>query len=128
MIFNYESTLEENIQSMSEAVKSVKTVEITTAARSTQIHGLKVQQGQAIGIIYDTELVAAGDDVQDVLMRSLDKGGISSVEMVTIYYGADLQAETAEEVVNRLKEKYPGKQIELVSGGQPHYFYVVSLE
>jgi hypothetical protein len=39
-----------------------------------------------------------------------------------------LQAETAEEVVNRLKEKYPGKQIELVSGGQPHYFYVVSLE
>jgi dihydroxyacetone kinase-like predicted kinase len=72
--------------------------------------------------------VAAGDDVQDVLMRSLDKGGISSVEMITIYYGADLQAETAEEVVNRLKEKYPGKQIELVSGGQPHYFYVVSLE
>ncbi|MFA5078875.1 MAG: DAK2 domain-containing protein [Dehalococcoidia bacterium] len=128
MIFNYESTLEENIQAMSEAVKSVKTVEITTAARSTQIHGLKVQQGQAIGIIDDTELVAAGDDVQDVLMRSLDKGGISSVEMITIYYGADLQAETAEEVVNKLKEKYPGKQIELVSGGQPHYFYVVSLE
>ncbi len=128
MIFNYESTLEENIQSMSEAVKSVKTVEVTTAARSTQIHGLKVQQGQAIGIIDDTELVAAGDDVQDVLMRSLDKGGISSVEMITIYYGADLQAETAEEVVNKLKEKYPGKQIELVSGGQPHYFYIVSLE
>ncbi len=128
MIFNYESTLEENIQSMSEAVKSVKTVEVTTAARSTQIHGLKVQQGQAIGIIDDTELVAAGDDVQDVLMRSLDKGGISSVEMITIYYGADLKAETAEEVVNRLKEKYPGKQIELVSGGQPHYFYIVSLE
>ena len=128
MIFNYESTLEENIQSMSEAVKSVKTVEVTTAARSTQIHGLKVQQGQAIGIIDDTELVAAGDDVQDVLMRSLDKGGISSVEMITIYYGADLQAETAVEVVNKLKEKYPGKQIELVSGGQPHYFYIVSLE
>jgi DAK2 domain fusion protein YloV len=128
MIFNYESTLEENIQSMSEAVKTVKTVEITTAARSTQIHGLKVQQGQAIGIIDDSELVAAGDDVEDVLVRSLDKGGISAVEMVTIYYGADLQAKQAEEVVNRLKEKYPGKQIELVSGGQPHYFYIVSLE
>ncbi len=128
MIFNYESTLEENVQSMSEAVKSVKTVEITTAARSTQIHGLKVQKGQAIGIIDDTELVAAGDDVQDVLMRSLEKGGISSVEMITIYYGADLQEAQAEEVVNKLKEKYPGKQFELVSGGQPHYFYIVSLE
>ncbi|MDD5648235.1 MAG: DAK2 domain-containing protein [Dehalococcoidia bacterium] len=128
MIFNYESTLEENIQSMSEAIKSVKTVEVTTAARSTQIHGLKIKEGQAIGIIDDTELVAAGDDVQDVLVRSLDKGGISAVEMITVYYGADLLAEQAEEVVKQLKEKYPGKQIELVSGGQPHYFYVVSLE
>ncbi|MFA5065001.1 MAG: DAK2 domain-containing protein [Dehalococcoidia bacterium] len=128
MIFNYESTLEENIQSMSEAIKSVKTVEVTTAARSTQIHGLKIKEGQAIGIIDDAELVAAGDDVQDVLVRSLDKGGISAVEMITVYYGADLLAEQAEEVVKQLKEKYPGKQIELVSGGQPHYFYVVSLE
>jgi DAK2 domain fusion protein YloV len=128
MIFNYESTLEENIKSMSEAIKSVKTVEVTTAARSTQIHGLKIKQGQAIGIIDDTELVAAGDDVTEVLMQSLGKGGIESVEMVTLYYGADLKAEQAEEVVKRLKEKYPGKQIELVSGGQPHYFYIVSLE
>ena len=128
MIFNYESTLEENIQSMSKAIKSVKTVEVTTAARSTQIHGLKIKQGQVIGIIDDEELVAAGDDIKDVLLRSLDIGGIGAVEMVTLYYGADLKAEQAEEVVKGLKEKYPGKQIELVSGGQPHYFYVVSLE
>jgi len=128
MIFNYESTLEENIQSMIEAIKSVKTVEVTTAARSTQVNGLKIREGQAIGIIDDTELVAAGDDVKDVLVRSLDKGGISAAEMITIYYGADLQAEQAEEVVKQLKEKYPGKQIESVRGGQPHYFYVVSLE
>ena len=127
-IFNYESTLEENIQSMCEAIKSVKTVEVTTAARSTQIHGMKIKQGQAIGIIDDTELVAAGDDVTDVLMQSLDKGGIEAVELVTLYYGADLKAEQAEGVVKGLKEKYPGKQIELVSGGQPHYFYIVSLE
>ncbi|TSA54489.1 MAG: DAK2 domain-containing protein [Dehalococcoidia bacterium] len=128
MIFNYESTLEENIRSMCEAIKSVKTVEVTTAARSTQIHGMKIKQGQAIGIIDDTELVAAGDDVTDVLMQSLDKGGIEAVELVTLYYGADLKAEQAEGVVKGLKEKYPGKQIELVSGGQPHYFYIVSLE
>jgi dihydroxyacetone kinase-like predicted kinase len=128
MIFNYESTLEENVHSMCEAIKSVKTVEVTTAARSTQLHGMKIKQGQAIGIIDDTELVAAGDDVRDVLMQSLDKGGIEAVEMVTLYYGADLRAEQAEEVVKGLKERYPGKQIEMISGGQPHYFYVVSLE
>ena len=128
MIFNYESTLEENIQSMCEAIKSVKTVEVTTAARSTQVHGMKIKQGQAIGIIDDTDLVAAGDDVTEVLMQSLEIGGIEAVEMVTLYYGADLKPEQAEEVVKGLKEKYPAKQIELISGGQPHYFYVVSLE
>ncbi len=67
LTFNYESTLEENIQAMTEAIKGVKSVEITTAARSTQIHGLKIKQGQAIGIIDDTDLVACGDDVTEVL-------------------------------------------------------------
>jgi len=128
MIFNYECTLEENIKSMCEAIKTVKTVEVTTAARSTQIRGMKIKQGQAIGIIDDTDLVAAGDDVTDVLMQSLEIGGIEAVEMVTLYYGADLKPEQAEDVVKVLEEKYPAKQIELVSGGQPHYFYVVSLE
>jgi dihydroxyacetone kinase-like predicted kinase len=63
-----------------------------------------------------------------VLMQSLEIGGIEAVEMVTLYYGADLKPEQAEDVVKVLKEKYPAKQIEVVSGGQPHYFYVVSLE
>ena len=128
LTFNYENTLEENIQAMNEAVKGVKSVEITTAARSTQIHGLKIKQGQAIGIIDDTDLVACGDDVTEVLMSSLMAAGIDNVELVTLYYGADIKAEQSEAVVNKLKEKYPGKQIEMVSGGQPHYFYIVSLE
>ncbi len=128
LTFNYESPLEENVKMMSEAAKGVKTVEITTAARSTQIHGLKIKQGQIIGIIDDTDLVAAGDDITEVLFSSLEKGGIDAAELVTLYYGADLKPEQAEAVQNKLKEKYPGKQIELVSGGQPHYFYIVSVE
>jgi uncharacterized protein len=128
LTFNYDVPLADNIATMTEAVQSVKTVEVTTAARSTQIHGLKIKQGQAIGIIDDTDLVAAGDDVTEVLFDSLDKGGVESAELVTLYYGADLSPEQAEEVVGKLKEKYPNKQIELVSGGQPHYFYIVSLE
>ena len=128
LTFNYESSLEENVKIMSESIKGVKSVEITTAARSTQVHGLKIKQGQIIGIIDDTDLVAAGDDVTDVLFSSLEKGGIESAELVTLYYGADLKQDQAEAVQNKLKEKYPGKQIELVSGGQPHYFYIVSVE
>ena len=72
--------------------------------------------------------MAAGDDVTEVLFECLEKGGIETAELVTLYYGADLKPEQAEAVQNTLKEKYPGKQIELVSGGQPHYFYIVSVE
>jgi DAK2 domain fusion protein YloV len=128
LTFNYEVSLEENIKIMTEAMKSVKSVEITTAARSTQIRGLKIKQGQAIGIIDDTDLVAAGDDVTQVLFESLAIAGVDSAELVTLYYGADLKQEQVEEVAAMLREKYQGKQIELVNGGQPHYFYIVSLE
>jgi hypothetical protein len=126
--FNFESTMAENVQLISEAIKSVKTVEVTTAARSTQIRGLKIRQGQAIGIIDDTDLVAAGDDVTTVLLESLKIGGIDSIELVTLYYGADVKAGQAEEVLKVLRDSYPGKQFESVSGGQPHYYYIVSLE
>ena len=128
LTFNYESSLQENIEAMTEASKAVKSVEITSAARSTQIKGMKIKQGQAIAIIDDTELVAAGDNVPEVLLSGLDKAGLESAELVTIYYGADIKQEKAEEVMRQLKEKLPGKQIELVSGGQPHYFYIVSIE
>jgi DAK2 domain fusion protein YloV len=128
LTFNYESSLQENIQAMTEASKAVKSVEITTAARSTQVSGLKVKQGQAIGIIDDSELVAAGDDVTTVLMSSLETGGIDKSEMITLYYGADINQQQAGEVLAKLNEKYPGKQFELVNGGQPHYFYIVSVE
>ncbi len=128
LTFNYESSLQENIEAMTEASKAVKSVEITSAARSTQIKGMKIKQGQAIAIIDDTDLVAAGDNVPEVLLSGLDKAGLESAELVTIYYGADIKQEKAEEVMRQLKEKLPGKQIELVSGGQPHYFYIVSIE
>jgi DAK2 domain fusion protein YloV len=128
LTFNYESSLEDNLAAMTEASKTVKSVEITTAARSTQISGMKIKQGQAIGIIDDTELVAAGDDVTTVLMDSLEKAGVEKAELITLYYGADVTREKAEEVGEQLHKRYPGKQIELVSGGQPHYFYIVSVE
>ena len=128
LTFNYESSLEENVQAMTDAIKAVKSVEITTAARSTQINGMKIKQGQIIGIIDDSELVACGDDVQSVLMDSLAKGGVDAAELVTLYYGADTKAGDAEKSAQILKDKYPGKQVEVVNGGQPHYFYIVSLE
>jgi DAK2 domain fusion protein YloV len=126
--FNYEGGMEENVQAMEEAVATVKTVEITEAARSTKLQGLKINKGQAIAIVDDGNLVAAGDNTADVFFEAIDKAGVDSAEVVTVYYGADVETAQAEQLIQKVHDKYPEKQVEVVSGGQPHYRYIVSLE
>jgi DAK2 domain fusion protein YloV len=126
--FNYEGGMEENVQAMEEAVATVKTVEITEAARSTKLQGLKINKGQAIAIVDDENLVAAGDNTADVFFEAIDKAGVDSAEVVTVYYGADVETAQAEQLIQKVHDKYPEKQVEVVSGGQPHYRYIVSLE
>lgn len=126
--FNYEGTPEENVRAMEAAIAAVKTLEITTAVRDTQIKGVKVRQGQAIAILDDRDLIAAADDVVGALMMGLDKIGLDTVEIITLYYGNGVEASQAGQVIAELRNRYPEKQVELVFGGQPHYFYIVSLE
>ncbi len=126
--FNYEGTMEENRLFMEEAIAAVKTVEVTRAVRDVQIKGLKIKKGQAIGIIDDKDIVAAGDDDGDVLFQAIEKADIGSAEVVTIYYGANVESSKAELIAQQIREKYLGKQVETVAGNQPHYSYIVSLE
>ena len=126
--FNYEDSLGKNAQAMEETIATVKTVEVTNAVRDTQLKGLKVSKGQAIAIVDDEELVAAGDSMAEVVFEALDKAGVESAEVVTMYYGADVEVAQAEQIIQELRNKHPDKQVEIVSGGQPHYGYIVSLE
>jgi DAK2 domain fusion protein YloV len=126
--FNYEGGLTDNVQSMNEAIGAVKTIEITAAARSTQLHGLKIKKGQFIAIVDDENLVAAGDEMSVVLFEALDKIGSNATEVITVYYGADIDAPKAEQLAEQIRSKYKDKQVETVSGGQPNYPYIVSLE
>jgi DAK2 domain fusion protein YloV len=126
--FNYEGTLEDNVKAMEDAVAMVKTIEITRAVRSTQMNGIEIKEGQIIGIVDDSELIATGDGAPDVLYDTLSKAGIDGAEVVTLYYGNDVEPDQADEVIKVIQEKYPTKQVELINGGQPHYDYIVSLE
>jgi dihydroxyacetone kinase-like predicted kinase len=92
------------------------------------LQGLKIKKGQVIAILDDEKLLAADDNVEEVLFEALDKAGIGSAEVVTVYYGADIEAAQAEQVVQKIRDKHHEKQVEMVSGGQPHYRYIVSLE
>ncbi len=128
LAFNYEGSLEDNIDLMTEAVSSVKTVEITKSVRTTKLNNMEIKEGDYIGIIDDKDIVAAGDNIDDIALKSLEVAGIAGYEVITLYYGSDIGEEEAENFSTNLKKKYSEKQIELVSGGQPYYFYIVSLE
>jgi DAK2 domain fusion protein YloV len=125
--FNYDADLEANVSLMGEASSTVKTVEIARAVRSTKIGDLKIKRGQAIGFI-DGELTSVGDSPEEVLWKALLTLDTEESEVITIYYGKNTKRSKAEEVVDRVRQRYPQLEVELIYGGQPHYHYIASVE
>ncbi len=127
LAFDYEADFETNVQRMTEAKSCVRTVEITHAVRDTKINRLVIKKNQAIGLL-DGHLAAVNDASEKVLVDLLAKTNLSKVEVMTLYYGAGTTEADARTMADSLTAKYPGKQVEVVCGGQPHYDYIVSLE
>jgi DAK2 domain fusion protein YloV len=125
---NPEEGLEENAPAMEEALSRIRTIEITLAARSTTIGGVKVEAGQVIAIV-DDELKLAAESPDDAAVEAL-KGlaGGDGTSLVTLYYGADTTQGQADALAGRLREAITGHEVEVVYGGQPHYQYIISLE
>lgn len=127
LAFNHQADLEENAKAMARALEDIRTGEVTTATRDAKLNGVTVRQGQIIGL-EDDQLVVSGDTVDEVVEALLDRMGVADLEIVTLYYGADVREEEAEALAARLQEKYPDQSFEVVYGGQPHYFYILSAE
>lgn len=125
--FNYDADLETNASMMREASSTVKTVEVTRAVRSTKIGDLKIKRKQAIGFV-DGELTSVGDNPEEVLWDVLLGLDTEGSEVITIYYGKNTKRSKAEEIVDRVRQQYPLLEVELISGGQPHYHYIASVE
>lgn len=127
MAFNYESDFATNCQNMTEAANNTKTAEITTAVRSVQISGVRVREGDYIGLI-NGNLTVAGQDMEIVIRDTLQRMHIDHYEIITLYYGEDITAQQAEETAKLIKAQYSHIEIEVVNGGQPYYAYILSAE
>ncbi len=125
--FNFAADFETNCQAMTEAATSIHTAEITTAVRSVQIGGVRVREGDYIGLV-DGNLTMAGPDMQRVIRETLQHMDIQNFEIVTLYYGEGVNAQEAEETARRIKQLYSKLEIEVIDGGQPHYAYILSAE
>ena len=127
LAFDYEADFDTNTHIMTEALASIKTVEITRAVRATQINGLSIKKKQAIGLL-DGTIVAVADEPTNALRSTLAKAGMKKAEVVTLYYGDDTQESEAQQVKEEIASKYPNLQVEVVKGGQPHYNFIGSVE
>jgi len=127
LAFDYESDFETNAKAMDKARKAVRTIEITRAIRTTKIGDMRIRKNQAIGLL-DTDLVAVANSAEDVLDKVLDELDLDESEIVTIYYGQDVEKEDADKIGAGIGAKHSNLQIEVVEGGQPHYEYIISIE
>lgn len=122
-----EDTLEEAVKVMTDALASVRTIEITRAVRSTTIGGVEVAEGQVIAVV-DDELKLATEAVDSALDAVLEGLTSDSTSLITLYYGADTPKADAQAAGGRLRARFAGHDVEVVAGGQPHYLYIVSVE
>ena len=112
---------------MYEAAQQISTGEITRATRSVNLDGVAVNEGEVIGLV-DGRLSASGKQLNEVLSQVLGKMDMEEREIVSVYYGADINEQEAGEVVSLIESLYPDVEVELLPGGQPHYFYILGAE
>lgn len=128
-VINYvpDLSVEENAETMTEEIKNVHTGQVTYAVRDTTIDDKEIKQGDLMGI-GDKGILSVGSEMQDVTLRMIDEMMSDDMELISIYYGSDISEEDAEALKNEVEKKYAGCDIELQYGGQPIYYYTVSVE
>lgn len=118
---------QENKDAMDESIKGVKTGQVTYAVRDTVINGLEIRQGNIMGI-GDHDILSVGDDIEDTSLKMIEKMVDESSELISIYYGRDTDEQDAVDFAAKVEEKFKDLDVEMHFGGQPIYYYVVSVE
>ena len=116
-----------NADAMELMMSHVKTGEITRATRTVELDGIKVKEGAIIGLV-DGRLCSSGSDIDVVSTDTLAHMDVQDYGLVTMYYGADLVESEAARLAGRIMSLHPHLEVELVEGGQAHYFYILGAE
>lgn len=128
-IINYVPDMdpEDNAATMECEIKNVLTGQVTYAVRDTMIDDKEIKQGDYMGI-GDSGILSVGRDMEEVTFNMIKAMMHDDLELISIYYGSDVSEEAAEAVKAKVEETYPDCDVELQMGGQPIYYYVISME
>lgn len=127
LAFNPDGTLEDNIEAMNNAKEQVKSASVTYAVRTTNVDGFDLEKGDIIGLD-EKSIIAKGNLVKETTMTLIDKLFNPDMCNITLFYGKEIPEEEAQKLVEELEEKYPNCDVTLLYGGQPVYYYIISLE
>ena len=128
-VINYvpDMTAEENAEVMTAEIGNVATGQVTYAVRDTSIDDKEIKQGDFMGI-GDSGILSVGTAISEVTMNMINEMMSDERELISIYYGAEINDEDAENLRSRVADRYPSCDVELQYGGQPIYYYIVSAE
>ena len=125
--FQPDADVEHNIARMEEAAQHVRTATITYAVRDSEYNGIHITQGAIIGL-HNGVIEYQGKDICDVAMQTVASIMDEESELVTVYYGAETSEEDAQELSEKIGNAYPNVDVECHRGGQPLYYYLISVE
>ena len=128
-IINYmpDADAQTNLEAMIEGIGNVKTGQVTYAVRDTHIDDKEIHEGDIMGI-GDSGILAVGQSVEETTKEMLAHLVDEDTELISLYYGQDVQEESAEKFAQEIEDLYPDVDVDVHSGGQPIYYYVLSVE
>lgn len=128
-VINYvpDLSVEENTETMLAEIGAVATGQVTYAVRDTHIDGREIRQGDFMGL-GDHGILSVGTSISGVTLELVDAMMTPDKELISVFYGEEIDKDDAEKLSERLAEKYPDCDIELQYGGQPIYYYIISAE
>ena len=125
--FDESADAEANFDNMSSEMKNVKTGQVTYAVRDTSMDGKEIKQNDIMGI-GDKTILSVGKDIEETTIDMLSQLIDDDSELISVYYGADVSSEQVDSLTAKIEETYPDLDLEVHSGGQPIYYYIVSVE
>lgn len=127
LAFNPDVSPAENEEAMLESIKNVQSSSVTYAVRNTRVNGFSLKEGDIIGLT-NKAIVAKGKTISDAVEKLIEKQMDENIVTITLFYGNDVKEDEAQLLVNFLQEKYPNCEVNSLYGGQPVYYYIISME
>ena len=126
-MFNFESTIEDNIKAMEDGIKGVKSGSITYAVRDTEVDGKAIKSNDIIGL-KEGKIEEVGNDIYKVCEKLIEDMVDEDSELITLFYGEDCNEDEVNEFVGKLEETYEDLDVQCFRGKQPLYYFIISVE